>query len=214
VGFIGDDEAKEFGGDFGIIYHLIQTSKKIGADREFWMRLSEDVETFIHIVELVGKTEATNPYSVYSVPVDYDMSVMAMAGEGSYAEVNGRITHWDTPPGKKRSDRVEALDIHIEKIERTVRPEEVLAELDHRGLRPADLAELLALGAAKPWLQRRIEIIALGTIVGCNGEGITYYPTLSAAQSGRRVSVGWYCPIGSPGWCSDYGFAAVRKDSK
>jgi len=88
---------------------------------------------------------------------------------------------------------------------------EALCGLEKRGLRPATLPELLALGATMPKLQRQFYIAALGS-VWRNPVGVSL-PILCESGGNRGICLGWDVP-GHKRDDANIRFAAVRKVSK
>ncbi|KKR48343.1 MAG: hypothetical protein UT86_C0007G0022, partial [Candidatus Magasanikbacteria bacterium GW2011_GWC2_40_17] len=84
--------------------------------------------------------------------------------------------------------------------------DEVLAEMDRHGLRPALYEELLAFGAKYPDEQRQFPIIALGSVWrGFGGRLRVAY--LSRGGSERSLSLYWF----GGDWNGFCRFLAVRK---
>lgn len=83
--------------------------------------------------------------------------------------------------------------------------EDVLRELDKRGLRPATIEELLAFGAKYPELQKQFLVAAIGPISRHpDGRGVPY---LWGNSDKRHLYLGWF----GDGWGDDCRFLAVRK---
>ena len=80
------------------------------------------------------------------------------------------------------------------------------------GYRQARIEELLALGAAKPMLQTKGPIIALGSVTKplltkeCNGDFVRCTPALDFVDDKRRAIVVPHCSV----WNKKCSFAAVR----
>lgn len=138
----------------------------------------------------------------FSVVVDYTQSLAAMIKAGKYDWVNPDITeqHFPVKPGSK--------DVSIELVhfDRVMTSDEVLTELDRKGLRPATLPEVLAFGAKYPEKQREFPIVALGSVWrGWNG--FRFVPYLWSDAGERGLSLDWL----DRRWSGRYRFAAVRK---
>lgn len=133
--------------------------------------------------------------------LDYSMSLQEMIAAGQYDWVNPDITAKRFPlTGKGTHDLVGKL-IHLN---RPVSSEEVVAELDKMGLRPATIEELLAFGAA-PDLQRNFPVLALGS--SCLVDSGRRVACLSRDGAERGLDLYWW----SGRWNDDYRFLAVRK---
>jgi len=87
--------------------------------------------------------------------------------------------------------------------------DEVIAELERAGYRPAELEDLLALGATYPNLQRRFPIMALGSIF-TSPDGQRWAPCISREGDNRICSLcGLKGGLPHPRWR----FAAVPKSA-
>jgi len=141
--------------------------------------------------------------SVFSIVVDYSLSLAEMVKAGKYDWVNDDITAKHFPAkgeGKKE------LAIELIHFNRRTSSEEALQEMDKQGFRPATIEELLALGSAYPELQRKFPIAALGS-VWQDPNGYRHVPCLGESVSRRSLHLHW---LGG-GWGGDWRFAAVRK---
>lgn len=158
------------------------------------------VEGFDLLVKgLVGKLTNT-----FVVTVDYVKSLPEMIKVGNYDYVNEDITdaHFRMT-GKGKVDR-EIVLVHFD---RDITSEEALQELDKLGLRPVDLAELLAFGETHPEAHLEFPILALGSIWMNRDDGRGYFPYLSYEDDKHVLLLYWF-----GGWWHDYcRFAAVRK---
>lgn len=138
-----------------------------------------------------------------ALTVDYGQTLDAMIAAGRYDWKNDDITAKHFPVQGEGQAEVEITLVHIG---RDMSTDNVLKELDTRGLRPAKIEELLALGASQPELQRQFPIIALGSIGRCpHGRRRVAYLGRDGAKRCLRLL-----------WCEDVWrgicrFAAVRK---
>lgn len=141
--------------------------------------------------------------SEFTVQVDYGKTVEQMVAVGAYDWKNMDITAANFPVNKRQSGGVVVCLIHFDK---GMGSDEVIAELDAMGLRPAELPELLALGACCPNLQREYPIVALGSFWQ-RRVGRRYVPCLYRNGSDRDLDLYWY----DLGWVLGCRFAAVSK---
>jgi hypothetical protein len=152
------------------------------------------------IVDLLA--DGRKPVNGFPITVDYRKSLDAMVEAGRYDWVDSDITekHFPVKPGH--------ADVSIELVhfDRVMETDDVLAELDRRGLRPATLPELLAFGAKYPEKQREFPVVALAS-VWRNLHGGRYAPCLWGFAEERSLSLRWL----DGGWGARYRFAAVRK---
>lgn len=160
-----------------------------------WFSVPKNLREQYDIPVLVNET--------YPITVNYDLSLAAMVGAGQYNWVHLDITEKNFPVSKKG---IQNVTIEVIQFDRAVRSEEVLPQLDRRGLRPATIEELLALGAKYPEMQQRFSIAAFGSIWKHPPQD-PYVPYLFWNRSeGRFLS---FCDI-KCGW-QDSRFAAVRR---
>jgi hypothetical protein len=140
---------------------------------------------------------------VYTVTVNYDLSLEEMIAAGRYDWKHYDITAERFPLQGEGQVEVEITLVHIG---RDMSTDNVLKELDARGLRSAKIEELLALGADQPELQRKFPIIALGS-VWCGLGGGRNVVDIATDYAGRCLRVRWY----ESDWAGIYRFVTVRK---
>ncbi len=139
----------------------------------------------------------------YSMSVDYDRPVKDGIKAGKYDWKNDDITAEHFPSQETGTKDATVELFHYGK---DISTDEVIADMDKHGYRPATLKEILALGEKHPDLQREFPIIGLGS-VWRSPPGGRYCPYLFRDGSGRRLSLGWF----GNGWSDVCRFAAVRK---
>jgi len=111
---------------------------------------------------------------IYNVTVDYSMSIEELIKEGRYDRICGSINSQNFPT-KKRGKKEESIElVNFRNVDfrgfvstvfgRSISTKDVLKELDRMGYKPADIYQLLALGAKYPDLQRNFQIIALNSV--------------------------------------------------
>lgn len=140
----------------------------------------------------------------YSVIVNYDLTVeqLIKAG-GKFNWVNDNITSSHFPSSEKG---IAEVLIYLANFTRLIRSGDVIKELDRQGLRPATLKELLALGVARPDLQRIDPIVALGSKWRDSG-GRVGVPCLDGDGGCRRLVLALW----RGDWDLHWRFVAVRK---
>lgn len=159
-------------------------------------QLQDGVRTLVQ--GLVAKLTNT-----YLVTVDYAKSLPDMIKAGNYGYANKNINAKNfSITGDGKAD-VELVLVHFG---RDIESDNVLAELDKLGLRPAILPELLAFGETHPEVQREFPIIALGS-VWAGRVGLRRVPYLDGWSGRRGLSLDWF----GDGWHGRCRFAAVRK---
>lgn len=155
---------------------------------------------------------------IVRVTVDYAGSLVEMIQAGRYGWTHSDINEQNFPvKGKGRVER-ELILVHLNVVART--DKEVLAQMGRRGLRPTPLIEdPLALGTARPELQKEFPIVA----IGCS----FLNPFLAglAHQMGGTCSRGFVClrqgdagrvltlDYGLDGWEAITRFLAIREDA-
>lgn len=114
--------------------------------------LYKALATFPKLVDLQS-------FPSYSVPVDYDLSVEAMAKLANL-NVDAEVTNDHFPSDEKGKKWVNILLFKFDLASRTL---EAIKNLDSLGLRPATLKELLALLIANPDAKSHGNMVALGS---------------------------------------------------
>jgi len=183
--FVTPNQMKEF-------WELVEKGK---INRENFQKFLSNPEDIIKKNKIVD--------DIYSVVVDYDMSLADMIKVGKYDWVNNDITAEYFPI--TGSGKVE-IDFQLVHLDKSTSSKEVLSHMEKNNLRPATLAELLAFGAKYPELQREFPICALGSSWVDSG-GDRGVPGLVRRDSERGLDLGWF-----DGDWGGYGrFLAVRK---
>ena len=137
---------------------------------------------------LSGETAVTAKNDAFRVRVNYDLSVKEAVSAGKYDWENDDINDKNFP--SKRSGLAQ-IDIRLVHFNKDMSSEDVLKELDKMGLRPAELPELLALGAEYPDEQRKYPIVALGSVWrGWGGSRVV--PCLVRGGGERYTGLSWF----------------------
>ncbi|MBI3573124.1 MAG: hypothetical protein HY092_02910 [Candidatus Kerfeldbacteria bacterium] len=182
---------------------LVEAVEDLGGGDDQLKRIESDAALRVEIAKLIVGQSQNGTGNIHHVTVDRDKKLKAMIKAGRYDWTNSDINDKHFPV--EGSGTVE-IDIELVHYGRGMSTDAVLKDLDARGLRPAKIEELLALGAAKPELQREYPIIALGS-VWQNLFGDCSCPYLYRGGSGRRLSLIRF----GDGWRGICRFAAVRK---
>ena len=141
--------------------------------------------------------------TVYSLSIDYEMSVDEAKKRGNYDWVNNNITQENFPTKRKGKAEIEIKLFHFN---RYISSEDVIKEMDNAGYRPAELHELLVLGEKYPDLQREFPIAALGS-VWLAPDGNRDVPFLNRLGSKRILNLSWL----ELDWNGRWRFVALRK---
>jgi hypothetical protein len=188
----------------GIVQTLIEKLKKRGKSENDIARVVDaQGDSLLDKCADVLAGAARQPGELFSVLVNYDLSVREAIEAGDYQAVNASITREKFP--SKRHGQVQ-LELILIRFGSRMTSESVLSELDKGGLRPAELPEFLAFGAQYPEVQRRFSVIGLGSECR-DGRGYRSVPCLYEASEGRYLDLHWW----DDGWYSYSRFAAMRK---
>ncbi len=180
---------------------LMKEVQKLGGsdDDIHLLARPEGAETIAKIAKII----VGNAVEIFQVIVDYKMTLADMITTGKYDWVNSDITQEHFPVAGKGTIELKAELIHFGKPMST---DNVLKEIDRRGLRQATLPELLAFGAKYPERQREFPVVALGSVWALSG-GDRFVPYLRERDSSRLLSLDWYDDV----WFGDCRFLCVRK---
>lgn len=140
---------------------------------------------------------------VFQVIINYSKTFANMIKTGKYDWVNNDITQEHFPITGEGTIELKAELIHFGK---TMSTDNVLKELDRRGLRPATLPELLAFGEKYPEKQREFPVVSLGSVWTVSS-GNRRIPYLDESDSERSLYLNWY----DFDWDDGCRFLAVRK---
>jgi len=178
--------------------------KRGGTDEELHQLLvGNKSDDFISQIADLAMKLAGKACDKFKVVVDYSRSLAEMIQSGKYEWVKPDITDKHFPI--QGQGQVE-LDIELVHYGKFMQSDEIIQDLDNRGLRPATLPELLAFGVKYPEKQREFPIVALGSLWRA-WDGFHYVAYLYDSGSGRGLDRG----IWAAGWGSGYRFAALRK---
>ncbi len=165
-----------------------------------WIENQESLRRVLHqALTPDGNKQASNLYPVY---VDYDLSVEDAVKLGRYDWANSDITSKHFPTQRTGTAQIEVRLVHFDRV---ISTDDALRELDRMGLRPAELHELLTLGATHPNLQRKFPVIALGS-VWQDSHDDRYCAFLDRNGSKRNLNLNWI----ENDWNENCRFAAVR----
>ncbi len=148
------------------------------------------------------KTKPAHRQGGFSVNINYDLSVESLVINGKYDWKDDNITNENFPTARKGEVDLVLELVHFNEV---LTSEEVLEVLDEMGYRPAELYELLAVGAQYPEEQKKNPIVALSS----DGQRLASecHPYLWIGVRGRELRCHWF---GSK-WGEDFRFLAVSK---
>ncbi|MFC1757000.1 hypothetical protein ACFLZC_02510 [Patescibacteria group bacterium] len=78
-------DSEDFGKEVGLVHRAIVTGRKVGAQRDFWIRLAEDEEMFRQVLRVVNNSPT------YDIVVDGRRTLDQMIEAGNYDWVNDDI---------------------------------------------------------------------------------------------------------------------------
>ena len=178
-----------------------------GQLKEFWSQVEDGRINSANFQEFLTSPESRKQGEeaelTFKVNVDYSQSLSVMIEAGKFDRVSEACTSKNFPVEGEGQVDVDVVIVHLDRHATTTG--EVEAELDKRGLRPARIEELLALGTAYPDLQREYPIVALGSGCVLGVDGIV--PVLFRDVDRRELSLDYY----EDEWERHCRFAAVRK---
>jgi len=184
---------------------LRKAADDLGLPKEFFHRLSTPEGDSV-IADMAKVMQEAWGLPTYDITVDYNQTIEQMVAAGSYNYANRDISSanfgQEVVAKKGVREELKAVLLHLDRVATS---QEVLAEMERLGLRPATLAELLALGAKHPELQREFPIIALGS--SCTLHGYRQVAFLWSDVSRR----GLYLSSFGGRWTGHCRFLAVSK---
>lgn len=169
---------------------LRKVATDLGLPEECFHRLSTPEGDSV-IADMVKVMQKAWGLPSYSIIVDYSQTIEQMVAAGKYnyvsPDINSKNFGQELAIKKRAQEELSVVLLHLN---REASSEEVLVEMERRGLRPATLAELLALGAKHPELQRKFTIVALGSSCVLNGHRQVAY--LWSNLSSRYLDLGYF----------------------
>ncbi|MCG2694907.1 hypothetical protein L6261_02375 [Candidatus Parcubacteria bacterium] len=135
-----------------------------------------------------NKVESSYITHIFTFLVDETKTVEELVAEGKYNWSNSDVTSKNFP--RPENGTKTEKEIALFYFNKTMTSEQVIAEMDKVGYRPATIWELLALGIAQPNLQMEFPIIALGSICVLGGE--RHVAGLCRDAVVRNLPLGWF----------------------
>ncbi len=190
------------GTNFQILKAIVDPVLRLGGNDEDVKKVLKDKNLCQGIAKLIMAAKSFIK-AKFKVVIDCTQTLKEMISAGKYDWVNSDITPEHFPITGKGISEEEVVLFHFDK---TMTSEQVIAEMDKQGFKPASIEELLALGSSKPDLQKQFPIIALDS-VWRNPNGRRCVPCLYYDGSRRKLDLDWF----DFSWFPRYRFAAVRK---
>lgn len=191
------------------VEQLLEMYKKLDSQmKEIMAQYRRGALNDRHIQALI---EHRNPFpkkevdgDVFPVTVNYDLSVESLVAHGKYDLKNDSINSKNFQTERKGTQTITLEPVHLNQ---TLTSEEVLKELEKRGLRPAELHELLSFGIQYPNEQRNYPIMALASVWRDWWRGSQHVAFLNGSGDKRGLYLGW---LGGR-WYEGCRFLAVRE---
>lgn len=150
-------------------------------------------------------------YELHRVDMNYSKSLNEMIEPGNYGWINSDIAEEHFPVKHRENGK---LEIHLVRFNKELSSWEARRLLDMLHLRPAELPELLALGAQHPELLKDHFIVGLGSTFRLCGIFLSC-PVIRQRMVGgvleRTLSLSLAGQIVAQPWLETDWFAAVRK---
>ena len=189
------------GTSFELVKAIVDEVLDLGGSDEDVRGILKDESLRKQVAKLIVQASAIQ--STFKVVVDYGKNLAEMISAGKYDWVNDDITKEHFPVKGSGQREVEVVLFHFG---RAISSEDVIAEMDKVGYRPARIEELLGLGVAYPELQKEFPIVALGS-VWRDPRGYRHVPCLGWLDARRRLRLDWF----EYGWHEGCRFAGARK---
>ena len=189
----------------GFFTSLIAGLKKDGLEDEqiHDLLVGKRSEEFLEKVRAVAREMVKGVGDGLRIVVDYSRSLAEMISAGKYDWVNSDITADHFPIKGSGKAELNPEIIHYGKY---MSSDDIVRDLDQRGLRPATLAELLAYGEKYPDEQRKYPIVALGS-VWLHRNGARSVASLFSSESERPL----YLYAWDGVWFAHFRFLSFRK---
>ncbi len=129
--------------------------------------------------------DETIKFSIW-VDVDFTKSKKEMIAAGKYVSVDSRLLFGEFPVKGSGAGRVNILLLNFG---RQMTSAEVISALEELKLRPMNFRELLALGNQYPKLQLNFPILAFGSTVWKDPEGLEYCGALAESKGQRMLGM-------------------------
>ena len=189
-----------------LVQSLVASVKKAGGSDEDIHRLTtQDANGVWDKIAAVVVEAGKKAKEAFIFLVDYGRSVADSVKVGHYDYANSDIAD-EHFPAEEWEKGVKEQSFKLYHFGRDMQSDDVVAQMDKDGFRPASVRELLAFGEKNPDLQRQLPIIALKQVwVDRDGSRCVAYLVKRGAK--RKLFLGWY----DDKWRVHCRFLAVRK---
>ncbi len=169
---------------------------------------ADQMKQALFSVSLENHSEQISNGFVFTLAVDYSKSKAEMIKDGNYGYVNELLRDNDPVEGKIDGSGIVEATLELIRFNRVISTADALSEIKKRGLVPAGIEHLLALGAKHPNLQKEFPIVALGSVwQSPHGNRCVAYLHRWHDERGLRLS--WH----DGDWRESYRFLVVGKPS-
>lgn len=142
--------------------------KVMASDWENVLSVLDDNNVLISdaILLLHGKTpeKKAKPTEEIVLGVDYNQSVEQMISAGKYDLIDDAVNEENFPLPVGLLGQKKTVSTRLIHYDQGKESSEIISDMEQARQRPANLAELLALGIEQPELQRQFPIVALGSV--------------------------------------------------
>ena len=148
------------------------------------------------------------PAAVYRVTVEARQTLEERILAGNFSKVDPEISAGCFSTEDRAEPRV--IETELAHFGEVLDTQEILDELDKRGLRAATLEEGLAFAHEYPAIQRHLPIVCLGSVWTKPVCNYRHFPCLHGSPTFRNLYLTWVDPVDR--WLGYYWrFLAVRK---
>lgn len=172
-------------------YEIKRAARKAGFTAKDLKQLSS-AEVMRMILPFIQGYAEIVMQDTFSVVIDRSKSFISQVQAGHYDWVNPNITADEFPingEGKVRRN------LHLVHFDKDMTNSEVLKELEAQNLEPAQVEDLLFVGAAYPALQQQFSIACLGTVLKSGSSAEVLY--LTGGDQHRYLWLSNYEGVGS-----------------
>ena len=167
-----------------LVQSLVASVKKAGGtDEDIHFLITPDANGIWDRIGAVIVETGKIVSKMFTIVVDYARSLENSKNE--YDDADKDITDDHFPKAEWECGKKEQ-SFALYHFDKSVNPDDVVAEMDKDGMRPATLRELLAFGRNNPELQLQFSIAALGSAWNCVVGGLRV-PYLGVNTIGERL---------------------------
>ncbi len=175
--------------------------KRGGNEEDIYNALKSNSKLVDKFAELIVNTVKTVKENILHIVAG--LSLNERIKKGKYDWTNSDINDKNFPETVPADYDAEYKLFHFN---RSISSDDAIKEMEKEGYRPGNIHELLALGEAKPELQKEFPVIAIGS-VWQDPDGGRFVAVLDYGDSRRKLNLYWFDGV----WGDEDRFLAVRK---